>query len=277
MTADPGAQAPERSQIPQLLPARAGVRITPIVMRSLALCCLLAGCGVRLENPVGGGPDGSPPPADGPIGSDPDAPPAACSNGRVVYLSFDGVTLTSAAASDATLNRASWMTIAQGTAPAYKTGVANRDQLIQQVTDGVRAQLSSFPVTVVTQRPATGPYVMIVFGGVASQVGSRFGGAVTALDCGDARKSDVAWISDNVSPNQRVVNFAVGAIGFGLGLTATTDPLDCMCGWDNACTSNNTVACTLTPGIARDPAANQVCAGLTTQDEVAAFDAAFCR
>jgi hypothetical protein len=70
---------------------------------------------------------------------------------------------------------------------------------------------------------------MIVLGGTANQVGSRFGGAVNTLDCGDAAKSDVAWISDGVSPNQRVVNFAVGAIGFGLGLTATSDPLDCMC------------------------------------------------
>lgn len=260
-----------------MLPAHVGVRITPIVLRSLALCCLLAGCGVRLEDRAGGGSDGSPPPPiDGPIGSEPDAPPV-CANGRVVYLNFDGVTLTSAAASDATQNRASWMTIAQGTAPPYKAGVTNRNQLINAVTDGVRTQLSSFPVTVVTQRPAAGPYVMIVLGGTATQVGSRYGGAVNTLDCGDARKSDLAWISDGVSPTQRVVNFAVGAVGFGLGLTATTDPLDCMCGWDNACISDNTVACRLSPTIARDPAANQLCPGLTTQDEVATFDAAFCR
>ncbi|HWU86510.1 MAG TPA: hypothetical protein VN253_04520 [Kofleriaceae bacterium] len=205
----------------------------------------------------------------------PDVP--ACANGRVVYLSFDGVALTRATPSDATQNRASWMNIAQGTAPRYKTGAANRDQLIQDVTTGIRTQLSSFPVTVVTQRPAAGPYVMIVFGGAANQVGSNFGGAVQQLDCGDAAKSDVAWISDNVGPTQRVVNFAVGAIGFGLGLTGTSDPLDCMCGWANACTSDNSVACKLSPMITRDPNANQRCPGLTTQNEVAAFDAAFCR
>jgi hypothetical protein len=241
-------------------------------MRWILLSCLVAACGVQVEGRPNPSPDGGPP-ADGPI--EPDA--AQCSNGRVVYLNFEGATLADAPQSDATQNLASWMTIAQGTAPKYKAAAANRDQLIQAVVDGVRGQLASFPITVVTERPAAGPYVMIVFGGVATQVGSRFGGAVNELDCGDARKSDVAWISDNVSPTQRVVNFTAGAIGFGIGLTATTDPLDCMCGWDNVCTADQTVPCRLSQTIARDPAANQVCAGLTTQDEVAVFDAAFCR
>jgi hypothetical protein len=244
-------------------------------MRWLLLCCLTTACGVRLEEPSGARPDGSSLPGDGSMGGGVDAAPV-CSNGRVVYLNFDGVTLTAASASDATQNRASWMTITTGTAPKYKATATNRDQLIQEVFTGVRQQLSSFPITVVMQRPATGPYVMIVLGGVASQVGSRYGGAVNTLDCTDGRKSDVAWISDNVSPSQRVVNFAIGAIGFGIGLTATTDPLDCMCGWDNACISDNSVACRLSQDIARDANANQVCTGLTRQNEVAAFDAAFC-
>lgn len=239
-----------------------------------------AACGVRIGDGNGGigGTDASTNGGDGGVQTDAAAPDApACANGRVVFLNFDGVTLTQGTPSDATQNRARWMNLAQGTAPRYKTAVANRLQLIQDVTDGVRAQLSSFPVTVVTQRPAAGPYVMIVLGGVASQVGSNYGAAVNQLDCGDTAKSDVAWISDNVGPTQRVVNTAVGAIGFGLGLTATTDPLDCMCGWANGCASDNTVACRLSPMINRDPAATQLCPGLTTQDEVAAFTAAFCQ
>ncbi|MBA3459249.1 MAG: hypothetical protein H0T46_04765 [Deltaproteobacteria bacterium] len=206
----------------------------------------------------------------------PDAP--MCMNGRVVYLNFDGQALTAGTPSNATTNRASWMQIANGSAPPYRAQSANRAADIMAITTGIRAQLSQFPVTVVTTRPATGPYVMVVFGGTANQVGSRFGGAVNALDCGDvATKSDVAWISDGISPNQRVINFAIGAIGFGLGLSATTDPLDCMCGWDNACESNNAAACKLGGPIARDPNANQRCPGLTTQDEPATFNAAFCQ
>lgn len=246
-------------------------------MRALALCCLLAGCGVRIADaPGGGGGDDAPAPPDAPGGGSPDAA-QVCANGRAVYLNFDGATLTAGAPSDATLNRASWMSgITQGTAPAFKAGVAGRDQLIKDITGGVNAQLASLRLTVVTQRPATGPYVMIVIGGTAGAVGSRYGVAVNTLDCGDAQKSDLAWITDTIS-TQRVVNSVLGAIGFGIGLTATTDPLDCMCAWDNNCSPDNTQPCRLTPGIARDPTARQLCTGQTTQDEVAAFNTAFCQ
>ncbi|MGN6103959.1 MAG: hypothetical protein ACTHU0_02540 [Kofleriaceae bacterium] len=252
--------------------------------RALAIAvCLATGCEARIgdgnelvggrDAPIRSGDDADVlPPLDAP---EPDAP--ACFNGRVVYLNFGGVTLTDAATSDATQNRASWMQISQGTAPPFRQNAADRAQQIQAITDGVRAQLSSFPITVVTQRPAAGPYVMIVLGGTAQQVGSRYGVAVNALDCGDNTKSDVAWISDNSGSTQRVVNTAIGAIGFGLGLTATTDPNDCMCSWDNGCQPNNNAPCTLSPNIARDPNANQRCAGLTSQNEVETFRAAFCQ
>ncbi len=206
-----------------------------------------------------------------------DAPAAnACPNMRRVYLNFEGVALTDALTSDATLNRASWMQIATGTAPPFRQGVADRAQVIADITAGIKAQLAAFPIEVVTQRPSTGLYVMIVFGGVNTQVGSRFAGAVNELDCDDSEKNDVAWISDNVGAVQRNVNFAMGAIGFGLGLTATTAPTGCMCGWDNDATCDNTVPCQLSASIQRDPATRQPCAGLTTQDEVAAFAQKFC-
>jgi hypothetical protein len=193
-----------------------------------------------------------------------------------VYLNFDGQTLTRGT-SDATLNHASWMLIAQGTAPPYLDDNPARATAIQSVVDGVRGQLARFPITVVTARPTSGEYVMIVFGGKAAAVGSRFGAAVSQLDCGDVQHNDVAWIGDGVTPVQRVINTAIGAIGFGLGLTATVDPADCMCSWDNACVAADTAACTLGSPIARDPAAIQLCPGAaSTQDEVATLHDAFC-
>lgn len=213
----------------------------------------------------------------------PDAPPAidapACSNGRVVYLNFDGVTLTQAGTSDATQNRAAWMTIGTGTAPPFRQGSGTRTQDIQTISDGVRTQLSAFPITVVTQRPASGEYVMVVFGGQANQVGSQYSLAVNRLDCGDTVRNDVAWISDGPGESlQDMSNTAVGAIGFGLGLTATDDPNDCMCAWGNDCDPAD-VACTLSSNIARDQdvPGNLLCAGLTTQDEQATFRQAFCQ
>jgi hypothetical protein len=203
-----------------------------------------------------------------------DPAPAPKCTSRTVYLNFEGQTLTQGT-SDATTNHAGWMQIPQGTAPAYLAGNTNRDTTIKSITDGVRAQLSQFPITVVTTRPTSGKYMMIVFGGQAQQVGSLFG-AVQKLDCGDQQPNDVAWISDGVSPVQRIVNSAIGSIGFGLGLTATLDPNDCMCAWDNGCKPNNNTACTLSSSINRDPAARQTCPGLTTQDEVATIHKAFC-
>lgn len=233
------------------------------------------GCNAEL------GPKGA---LDAPAGADAagtiDAPPTpdapACSNGRVVYLNFEGQALT-AGLSDSTLNRASWMNIASGTAPPFRAGSGTRAQDIQTITDGVRAQLSQFPVTVVTQRPVAGPYVMIVFGGAMGDVGSLYTLAVNQLDCGDVNKNDVAWIADGTGYSlQQLVNTAVGAIGFGLGLTATNDPNDCMCSWGNAC-QPTTGVCTLSSNIARDPQSTLLCAGLTTQNEVETFRQAFCQ
>jgi len=256
------------------------VRALVLVLSLAATACGAELAGGSADTDAGAGPSGS----DGSTsGSDdagtvpqptPDAAPA-CFNGRVVYLNFDGVTLTRGT-SDATQNRASWLQRSTGTAPRYRTNSPNRMADIQTITNGIRQQLADFPITVVTDRPASGPYVMIVFGGTAQDVGSFYGAAVNELDCGDVQKSDVAWIADAVSPTQRIVNVAVGAIGFGLGLTATTDPLDCMCGWANGCDSNDTVACRLSDNIARDPNASQRCPNVTTQSETQAFREAFC-
>src|SRR5262249_32738520 len=147
------------------------------------------------------------------------------------YLNFDGQALIQGA-SDATLDRAQWMNMPTGLAPAYRLMDTNRDQAIQTIVDGVTAQLSQFPITVTRMRPSSGHYVMIVYGGDQTDVGSNFGAAVNQLDCGDTHPNDVAWISDNVT-GQRAINATIGAIGFGLGLTATTDIHDCMCSWDN--------------------------------------------
>lgn len=194
---------------------------------------------------------------------------------RTVFLNFEGQTLTQGL-SDATLNQASWMTIPQGTAPRYRAGAANRAAQIQAIVDGVRNQLSQFPITVTTTRPATGNYVMIVYGGQRGNVGSNYTGAVNTLDCGDARPNDVAWVSDAVSPPQLVINFTVGAIGFGLGLTATNDPMDCLCAWDNDCNPATNGPCRLGSPVAVDPGVPRLCGAGPTQDEVAAFRKAFC-
>lgn len=209
--------------------------------------------------------------SDGAVGSD--AAPA-CS--KVVFLQFEGQALTKGPRSDATQNLVSWTTVLNVDAPMYHATSPTRGTEIQAIVDGVRQRLASFPIAVVTTRPASGNYNMIVFGGVAQDVGSPAGSAMQQLDCGDKAANDVAWIGDGVTPTTRIVNLAVGALGWGVGLNATADPEDCMCGWGNSCTPSLN-ACTLSTGILRDLTATQVCAGgLTTQDEPAAFTSSFC-
>ena len=238
-----------------------------------ALC---SGCSAQISDgrdPSLGGittPDAGPGTGTGTAG---DAGSTACSR-RTVYLNLAGQAL-SQGPSDATLNQAQWMNMPAGLAPPYRFTDTGRDTAIQTIVDGVTRQLAQFPITVTRIRPSTGNYVMIVYGGIASVVGSNFGPAVNELDCGDTRPNDVAWIADSVT-GQRAINTAIGAIGFGLGLTATIDPRDCMCNWDNGCRPDNSAPCTLGSPIARDPQANQRCAGTTSQDEVAAFRTAFC-
>jgi hypothetical protein len=245
---------------------------------ALALA-LLGACNAQISDGLGASlasVDAQP----GDDGGGSNAPPGGttptCAN-RVLYLNFEGQTLTRSATSDATRNQASWMQIDQGTAPRYLTGKADRATTIQSIVDGVRTELSQFPITVVTDRPGAGDYVMVVLGGKAGAVGSNYGTAVNTLDCGDTVPDDVAWISDGVGPTQHVINLVIGAVGFGIGLTATSDPADCMCGWDNNCQSSNTTACKLGTPINRDQNANQRCTGAgNTQDEVAALHDAFC-
>jgi hypothetical protein len=251
------------------------------------LAIMLAACGAQLGDHAGGGQvdasgsgsgSGSGmPDAAGAVTPDaaPDAP--ACFNGRTVFLDFDGVTLTQAGTTDSTKNYAAWIGVTSAVIPQYQAGVANRATLIQNITDGVRATLSGYPVTVVTTRPAAGPYTMIAFGGTKTIVGSTYGYATSDHDCGDLVKSDVGWVSDTV-PQTIVISTAVGTIGWALGLQGTTDVNDCMCGWASACSSTSNT-CTLgtaqATGTSTSPATT--CPGLTVQDEQAAFQTAFCQ
>jgi len=206
----------------------------------------------------------------------PDAAAPRCS-GRVVYLNFEGATLTRGAPSDAAANRASWIGVTTATVPRYRSGASDRAAQIQAITNRITSALASYPITVTQQRPATGQYVMVVFGGTRDDVGSNYSYATSFHDCGDAVKNDVAWLSD-VVPSAKAGDYALGAIAWGLGLNGTNDPDDCMCGWSNNCDQNDT-PCTLSGSLpttgALDP--ETACPNLATQNAQQAFDVAFCQ
>lgn len=232
-----------------------------------------AGCGISLEEQRGeteGQPDGAPAVPD-----DGSPPKPVCENGRVVYLHFGGLTLTRVGGgqTDATLNRAEWLAVDAANVPAYKAQDAGRAVEIQQITDAIKLTLGAFPVTVVTERPAAGPYHMVVFGGPSSALGNTTNsGALSAYDCQNRVQNNITWIGERF-PVQTSADFAVGGIGLALGLAGTLDTNDCMCGWGNAC-APQAGACTLSSQIQNDGRCN----GGTpqAQDEVAAFRREFC-
>ena len=192
------------------------------------------------DNGGGDGGSGSLTPIDAPAAA------TACTNGRVVYLNFGGATLTKAAKSDATQNKAVWVGQSggqtSGTLAEWRPTAADRATQIDDVVTGLTAKFAPIApaIAFVTTRPAAGPYVMIGFGGAMSDVGVPYTDAVNRLDCGDTTtKSDVGWVFEADATTEHVVTSAAGAIAFGLGATGTTDPDDCMCGWLTTCTSSN--------------------------------------
>lgn len=263
------------------------------MVKVLALAALLAGCNANLGasgsgntsvdsgNGGGGGGGGGGGNPDAAIQVQPDAAPA-CANGRRVYLNFDGVTLTDAGNSDSTTNTARWLTNASAAVPPWRQGGANRAAQILAVVDGVKQRLSTTPIEVVTARPASGPYVMIVLGGAnqndGGTVGTPYSFATSYHDCGDATKNDVGWISNMPGqPESFVADLVVGAIGWSVGLDGTTDPADCMCGWANGC-SSAAGACTLSASIGTSITNGETaCQNGGTQNEVAAFTTGFCQ
>jgi hypothetical protein len=250
----------------------------PRITRGAARVTLLAiglsaGCGVSLQEQSGQPgeePDGAPAvPDDG----SPSRP--VCDNGRVVYLHFSGLTLTRVGSgqTDAALNRAEWLAVGTANIPAYKAQDAGRALEIQQITDAIKLTLGAFPITVVTERPAAGPYHMVVFGGPSSALGNTTNsGALSAYDCQNRVQNNITWIGERFAV-QTSADFAVGGIGLALGLTGTLDTNDCMCGWGNAC-SPQAGACTLSSQILNDGRCNN--GSPQTQDEVAAFRREFC-
>jgi hypothetical protein len=252
-------------------------------MKTLALTALLAGCGAQLTTASDNARvDASSGGVDAPGGTQidasaggQDAAASSCPSGRQVYLAFEGATLT-LAATDSTQNHAAWIGVTTANVPPFHPDLTDRATEIQKIVDGVRSRLAGTPITVVTTRPASGPYVMIVLGGTNSIVGSSYTYATSDHDCGDTVKNDVGWVSDTPSLSY-VPDLVIGTIGWGLGLQGTNDPTDCMCAWANNC-SSAAGACTLSASIATTTSSgNTTCPNQNPQNEVAAFSTQFCQ
>jgi len=159
---------------------------------------------------------------------------------RVVYLNFDGVTLTASNTSDSGPQNTSAIITATTTpgstrfvppfSPAQlsSTQGLDRDQIIQRVTDALFQTHAAFDVQFTTSRPTEAPYSMVVFGGSCQDVAGANCAGVALLDCGDQIASNVSFV---FPPGLRVDDLATTAAqeaAHAFGLAHTQDQGDIM-------------------------------------------------
>ena len=160
-------------------------------------------------------------------------PDATVAPPHVVYLVFDGLTVTNGLVDDPQGN-VSGVLSAPFTAPPFMDGVSNRDAQLALVADGARTVLAPYNIEVVTERPASGEYDMIVVGG--DPVDAGFSAGIignTPFGCSEAFRSDknVSFIFENYAPlTKRYASNVVTHIGMVNGVPITKRNGDCMCG-----------------------------------------------
>jgi len=147
----------------------------------------------------------------------------------VIFVNFDGVTLTQAAADDATLDQTAIAEMAGLPLEPFGDG-PERDAIMSALAE----YFSPFDVGVTATRPASGDYTMIV-----ATPTNLFGGGVlgiSLLDCDDANHRNVGFmfgrIGDPTTPEPEVVAAVIAhVVADTLGLEHTddgglTDPFD---------------------------------------------------
>lgn len=123
---------------------------------------------------------------------------------RIVYLAFDGITLTKVSngtSEDATQNQSWIVNSSTETIGAFQpsqlssTGGLSRAQIIQRVIDQLYSIHQPYDIEFTTTRPSSGNYQMIVFGGTCSSVTGQGGCAGIAMgDCGDYVASNITFV-----------------------------------------------------------------------------------
>jgi len=199
--------------------------------------------------------------------------PNPASGANVYYLNFEGQTLTPGADNPAT--NTSELLSGSVSLPAYLAGDAQRATKIQTIVHEVEAILAPYDIAVVTSRPASGAYDMVVAGGTSQQAGFPTGlHAEAVVDCTAARPRHISLVFD-LSTGHDAARQIIGSLGVSHGISASTTSTDCMCIADAGCTAP-AAACTI--GGAGTPVssnANCEAVGVTTMDVHQKFLAEF--
>lgn len=202
--------------------------------RSLRTLVIVAACWLTLA--------GSPASAQVPVGLvvDSPCPGPGCTaelqphaqGRRVVYLNFDGVTLSrSNTNDDARLNVSAIVNSSTEVVPAFDPGDLSgtsglsRAQIIDRVVSDLYVIHQPYDIDFVTSRPASGNYSMVVFGGSCSSVVGQGCAGIALRDCDDRMPSNITFV---FPPGLRVSDLATTAAqeaahAWGLGHTDDRD------------------------------------------------------
>ena len=146
-----------------------------------------------------------------------------------VWLNVDGATITKGAASDAS-KLTSY--VCGGLFPAFKHSPygADRAQVVARLAQRVAAFLGSYRVEVVTAKPSSAPYEMVLVGGSASLCGKAKGVAGLApLDCADAVAGEIAFaFADDLTDLDWLALTVAHELAHTLGLLHTGEACDIM-------------------------------------------------
>jgi hypothetical protein len=202
-------------------------------------------------------------------GTQPNPPSGA----NVYYLNFEGQALT-AGPDDPVLNQ-SQIINSTVTFPAYLAGDPQRVSKIQAIVAEVQQVLAPYDIAVVTARPSSGTYDMLVAGGASQQAGLSTGLPGDAVvDCAKAVLRHISLLFD-LSTGHDAVRQIIGGLGVSHGISASTASTDCMCIADGTCTIL-AAACTIGgPNTPVSANANCELGGANTTDEHQAFLAEF--
>ncbi len=148
----------------------------------------------------------------------------------IIWLNTDGATITKGAVSSDASKLTSY--VCGGTFPAFKHGPygADRSKVLARLVQRVSAYLAPYRVEVVTEKPFSIPYEMILVGGTASLCGQAKGVAGLApLDCGDVIPGEIAFaFSDDLTDLDWLALTAAHEVAHTLGLLHTGEACDVM-------------------------------------------------
>jgi hypothetical protein len=204
-------------------------------------------------------------------GSDVTAAPRPATGAHTLFLQFEGQAL-SPGVDDPAANRSSLLS-GSVAIPAYLAGDPQRAAKLQALVAETASILAPYDILLVTSRPASGSYDMVVAGGLSAQAGLPSGllGAAP-VDC-SAGAVHLSLLFD-LAVGHDAARQIVDALGSGHAVPASTAVADCMCA-GAGCPVGLTAPCTI-GGAGTPVAPGSACAGAaTSMDEAALFRAAF--